>query len=378
MSTQTTAGAGPLTVVAADTLIENTGTQSVKALLPMGSDMTDGDEIRFRCTGGGNIVIETERGHKVGIVPGDGQAVAVYEAGPTGEVDFWRFMLVAGPFSPFVSKTSHVDSATATALVGAAQAAATGAANAAVTGLVGPAPTGIALVDELLDPGALAIDATIEKYKTGNEVIVRIAGVQKNQAAATAQVFSAADTINTAAGAGLLWGIWLIQMDVAGVFTTKSPSSDQVHVDEATAIAALPAADAGKVGIGRITVEAKTGAAWTAITDALDGTDTNAVNFVDFAATDLVQVQIDALVADLAALIVEYDKAVADIALILAQADKSTIDIAAMIVEDDLDQADLAALVVKFDANVALVNTAGAGGNAGLVALIDQGLMLAE
>jgi hypothetical protein len=96
MSTQAASSAGSgartvVTVVAADTYISSALTEPVTAKLPAGEDMSDGDEIRFECTGGSLMVIETEAGRHVGVVPGDGQAVVVYEPGD----DFWRFILLA-------------------------------------------------------------------------------------------------------------------------------------------------------------------------------------------------------------------------------------------------------------------------------------------
>ena len=99
MSTQAASAAGSgnltvVTVVAADTYISSALTEPVKAQLPAGSEMTDGAEIRFECTGGSLMVIETEEGRYVGVVPGDGQAVVVYEPGNDSN-DFWRFVLLA-------------------------------------------------------------------------------------------------------------------------------------------------------------------------------------------------------------------------------------------------------------------------------------------
>jgi hypothetical protein len=99
MSTQAASSAGSgaqtvVTVVAADTYISSALTEPVVAKLPAGSEMTDGDEIRFECTGGSIMIIETESGRRVGVVPGDGQAVCVYEPGTSAD-DFWRFVLLA-------------------------------------------------------------------------------------------------------------------------------------------------------------------------------------------------------------------------------------------------------------------------------------------
>lgn len=102
MSTQA-ASAAVVTVVAADTYISSALTYPVTAKLPAGSEMTDGDCIRFECTGGSIMVVETEAGRKVGIVPGDGAAAVIYEPGDTAD-DFWRFFVL--PNSPTAHNAS--------------------------------------------------------------------------------------------------------------------------------------------------------------------------------------------------------------------------------------------------------------------------------
>jgi hypothetical protein len=102
MSTQAASSAGSgqqtvVTVVAADTYISSALTEPVIAKLPAGSEMTDGDCIRFECTGGSLMVVQTESGRKVGVVPGDGAAAVIYEPGDSGD-DFWRFFVL--PNSP--------------------------------------------------------------------------------------------------------------------------------------------------------------------------------------------------------------------------------------------------------------------------------------
>jgi hypothetical protein len=93
--------------------------------------------------------------------------------------------------------------------------------------------------------------------------------VYSKAAVAAGFAFSAAGTINTAAGAGLFWGVWAIQINAAGTISTKSPAANQVYANEAAAIAALPAADTGNVRIGYVTVQSKDTTKWTANTDDL-------------------------------------------------------------------------------------------------------------
>ena len=138
--------------------------------------------------------------------------------------------------------------------------------------------------DALLASGALAIDAVAEKFKTTATAIFRIAGAYYAKAAQTAVVFSSAYTINTGAAAGSFWGAFLVQVTTAGVISTKAVAADQVYASEALAINALPAPDSGKQTLGWITVQSKSGAAWTANTDDMTAaSDCLAANFYNAA-----------------------------------------------------------------------------------------------
>lgn len=140
------------------------------------------------------------------------------------------------------------------------------------------------LADGVLVDGDLAISATAEKFKTTATAYYRISGVQYSKAATDNLVFSAAHTINTAGAAGTYWGAFLVQINAAGTVSTKVVSADQVYATEALAIAALPAADAGNVALGYITVNSSEATAWTANTDDLtDGSDCVEANFADSA-----------------------------------------------------------------------------------------------
>lgn len=143
-------------------------------------------------------------------------------------------------------------------------------------------PYVLVTVDGTSVAAGLAIDAVPEKFKTTQEATFRVAGVEVTKAATTALVFSAADTINVGAAAGVKWGIWLVQITAAGTVSTKSPSADQVYASEAAAIAAKPAPDASNIELGYITVAANDTSAWTATTDDLvAASDCSAVNFYD-------------------------------------------------------------------------------------------------
>lgn len=137
-------------------------------------------------------------------------------------------------------------------------------------------------LDGVLQIGTLAIDATPEKFKTTTVLYWRRKGIQFTKAATNALVFSAAYTINTAAAAGIKWGVFLVQIDDTGTVTTKAPASNQTYTSEALAIAALPAVDTGNTAIGYITVAALTGADWVATTDDLTpASDCEDANFYD-------------------------------------------------------------------------------------------------
>jgi len=155
---------------------------------------------------------------------------------------------------------------------------------------------------QIVLPGLLAIDATPEKFKLiTNTIIATVAGVVIRKAPTTANVFSAAYTVNNAQGAGTAhWGAFLVSINASGTVSTKAVSADQDYATEALAIAALPAADAGKVAVGYITVQAKTGGLkWTANTDDLTPTsDCTTAHFVNTAAGPTVTSSITPVAAD--------------------------------------------------------------------------------
>lgn len=147
--------------------------------------------------------------------------------------------------------------------------------NAGVTAIAGTAKTMINalrtwLADGLFAIGTLTISGVAaEKFKTTTTAIYNIAGLVYSKVATDNLTFSAADTINTAAGAGTLWGIWLVQINAAGAVSTKPGAADMTYATEAAAIAALPAVDASNVQLGYITVQALEATDWVANTDNL-------------------------------------------------------------------------------------------------------------
>ncbi|MFA6315614.1 MAG: hypothetical protein WC648_04595 [Candidatus Paceibacterota bacterium] len=148
-----------------------------------------------------------------------------------------------------------------------------------VTSIAGTAKTMINglrtwLADGLLQIGTLLISATAEKFKTTTELIYTIAGLPYTKTATDDLVFSAANTINTAAAAGTNhWGAWIVEIGVDGTFHTKpaafTTAADMDYTDEASAIAALPAVTASHVQVGYITVQSLDTTDWVANTDNL-------------------------------------------------------------------------------------------------------------
>lgn len=123
--------------------------------------------------------------------------------------------------------------------------------------------------DGLVSASTLSVGSTPERIAS-TAFQYHISNLIYSKAAvAVGTAFSAADTINTAAGAGLFWGIWAVQINAAGTISTKSPAADQTYANEAAAIAALPAVDSGNALVGYVTVQSKDTTAWNAQADDL-------------------------------------------------------------------------------------------------------------
>jgi len=137
-------------------------------------------------------------------------------------------------------------------------------------------PVTPALTNALLVDGNLAIDSVAEKFKTGQTSAFLIGGVSHTKAATTALVFTAAHVITA-----LKFGCIRVQINAAGTVSTKVVGTPQAYDDAPTALAALPAADAGNVSLGHIAIENNAGD-WTANTDDL----TNASDVTTAAFTD--------------------------------------------------------------------------------------------
>lgn len=130
--------------------------------------------------------------------------------------------------------------------------------------------------DGLLAIGTLAIDNVATKFQTTGTAYFRLDSIQYSKAVATALTFTAAHVVSATK-----FGVILIQVEPRGTISTKVPTATQAYADAPTALAALPAADAGNVALGYIAIEA--GAAdWTANTDDLtNGSGLTTATFVD-------------------------------------------------------------------------------------------------
>jgi hypothetical protein len=133
--------------------------------------------------------------------------------------------------------------------------------------------------DGVRQDGNLAISAVAaEKFKPTQTLKYQISGVDYEKAATDNLTFSAAHAV-----AANKFGIILVQINAAGAISTKVPGATQNYDDAPTALAALPAADAGKIAIGRIAIAAG-GAQWDANTDDMtNGSDLTTATFTDAA-----------------------------------------------------------------------------------------------
>ena len=193
---------------------------------------------------GGNVI-------NVGIQLNDGDAAA---------------LAVRGAVRAYLSDDAAGDSVAATAPSGGV-----------VIGTDGLAiPVTPALTNALLVDGNLAISAVPEKFKTTQTAAFLIGGVSHTKAATDNLVFTAAHVITASK-----FGVILIQINAAGTVSTKVPLATQAYDDAPTALAALPAVDAGNVSLGYIAIENNAGD-WTANTDDLaDGVDVTTAAFTD-------------------------------------------------------------------------------------------------
>jgi hypothetical protein len=135
----------------------------------------------------------------------------------------------------------------------------------------------------VLYPAGLAIHSTAEQFKTTNRFVGRLNGETFGKAATTGLTFTAAHVVTASK-----YGIILVQITPAGVFSTKvpaaTPTTAMAYNTAALALAALPAADAGNVAVGYIAIANNAGD-WTANTDDMTAaSDVTTATFTDVAA----------------------------------------------------------------------------------------------
>lgn len=138
------------------------------------------------------------------------------------------------------------------------------------------------LTNAVLLHGNLVVTTNTAKFKTAQVMVYTINGINYTKAATDDLVFTAAHVITASK-----FGIFQIQINAAGTISTKVPGATQAYNDAATALAALPAVDAGNVSIGYLAIENNAGD-WTANTDDLvasGGADQTTAAFTD--ATEL-------------------------------------------------------------------------------------------
>lgn len=116
--------------------------------------------------------------------------------------------------------------------------------------------------------GTLAIDATVQDFKTTTTATYRAGGVQLTKNAQTGIAFTAAHVVSANK-----FGVILIQINAAGTISTKVPLATQAYTSAALAQAALPEPDAGNVALGYIAIAAG-GGGFTANTTSLAGIST--------------------------------------------------------------------------------------------------------
>lgn len=136
------------------------------------------------------------------------------------------------------------------------------------------------LADGLLVHGTITATASDSvKFKTTTTAVYTLSGVTYTKAATDNLTFTAAHTVNAAAGAGQFYGIILLQINAAGTVSTKVPAADQVYTSSPLAIAALPSADALNTALGYILIYTKEARAWTANTSDVAGMDCYSATF---------------------------------------------------------------------------------------------------
>jgi hypothetical protein len=132
--------------------------------------------------------------------------------------------------------------------------------------------------DGLYDIATLLLSVTAEKFKTTTTALYKLGGAQYSKGATDNLTFSAGHIVSANK-----FGVILIQINAAGTISTKVPGATQSYNDAPSALAALPAVDAGNVALGYIAIANNAGD-WTANTDDMtNGSDLTTATFVDAA-----------------------------------------------------------------------------------------------
>lgn len=136
---------------------------------------------------------------------------------------------------------------------------------------------GIVPVGGTLGGVTLVVGGTTTKFKINAAIFGISSVIDSNTGLPTVvqkaitdnNAFSSAFTINKAGTTGSFWGAVRIQMDYLGAITTKVVAANQAFLAEADAKANAPAADAGHIDCGTISIETGSGLTFTAGADAL-------------------------------------------------------------------------------------------------------------
>ena len=130
----------------------------------------------------------------------------------------------------------------------------------------------------ILELGGFAISSTAEEYKTASQLTAFIDGRQVDVAADATIPVTAAQVVS-----GSKFGVIVVQVSVAGAFTSKVVSATQAYDTAAAALAAAPKADVGNAKVGHIAIAADSGG-WTSVTDDMtNGSDLTTATFVETA-----------------------------------------------------------------------------------------------
>lgn len=119
--------------------------------------------------------------------------------------------------------------------------------------------------NSVVKAGALTVHSTPEQLALALSRYL-IGGTYLEKAAATGLTFSAAHVVSANC-----FGIITVQITDTGTVSTKvpvaTPTTAMTYASANEALAAVAAADSGKLKIAHILIDAKTGSAWTANTD---------------------------------------------------------------------------------------------------------------